>query len=139
MKKLIIVFLFVFPFLVTAQSFQSLDTISPSAAYENIYTRIVASDSSVSSFVIFIKKEVKAHKHNSHAEHIYVLDGTGEMQISDKLFQIKKGDIFFVPKNTIHSLKVTSTIPVKVLSIQTPMFDGKDRIFVEPTTFTPPR
>jgi hypothetical protein len=32
---------------------------------------------------------------------------------------------------TPHSLKVTSVSAVKVLSIQSPKFDGKDRIFIE--------
>ena len=43
----------------------------------------------------------------------------------------EKGDIIFIPMNTVHSLKVTSSIPVKVLSVQSPRFDGKDRIFVD--------
>ncbi len=141
MQKKINLFLFLFllPVLVVAQSYQSLDTIKPSADYENIYTRIVASDSLVSSFVIFIKKEVKAHKHSLHSEHIYILDGAGEMLVGDKTFKIKRGDILFVPKNTIHSLKVASAIPVKVLSVQTPMFDGKDRIFIDPAIAAPTR
>ena len=131
MKKSILLFLFLFPLLSKAQSYQSLDTINAPANYENIYSRAIASDSFVSSFVIFIKKEVKTHKHVSHSEHIYILDGTGEMLVGNKTFKIKKGDIVFIPKNTIHSLKVSSSIPVKVLSVQAPLFDGKDRVFVE--------
>jgi mannose-6-phosphate isomerase-like protein (cupin superfamily) len=131
MKKLPILLLFIFPLLIKAQSYQSLDTIKPSADYENIYTRMVAFDSLISSFIIFIKKEVKAHKHISHSEHIYILEGMGDMLIGDKTFKIKKGDILFIPKNTIHSLKVSSLTPVKVLSIQAPKFDGKDRVFIE--------
>lgn len=130
MKKLIILFLSLSPLLSKAQSYQSLDTINAPANYENIYSRAIASDSLVSSFLIFIKKEVKTHKHVSHSEHIYILDGEGEMLVRDKTFKIKKGDIIFIPKNTIHSLKVTSAIPVKVLSVQAPLFDGKDRVFM---------
>lgn len=131
MKKICILLLLLFPVLVKAQSNQSLDTITAPAAYENIYMRTIASDSLVSSFVIFIKKEVKKHKHVFHSEHVYILDGEGEMVLGDKTFKVKKGDIVFIPKNTAHSLKVTSTIPVKVLSVQAPMFDGKDRMLVE--------
>jgi mannose-6-phosphate isomerase-like protein (cupin superfamily) len=115
----------------SAQNFQSLDTIKTYGDYENIYLRKLNSDSLVSSFVIFIKKEVKTYKHVSHSEHVYILDGTGEMTLGDKRFPVKKGDLIFIPKNTFHSLKVTSSIPVKVLSVQAPMFDGKDRIVME--------
>jgi len=114
-----------------AQQFQSLDTIKGPSAYDNIYSKPIASDSLSSSFVIFIKKEVKKHKHIEHTENVYVLEGEGEMVLADKTFKVKKGDVVFIPKNTVHSLKVTSSFPLKALSIQSPYFDGKDRIFVE--------
>lgn len=114
-----------------AQSYQSLDTIKAPADFENIYSRPLYTDSLASSFVIFIKKEVKAHKHITHTEHVYILEGDGEMTLGDKKFKVKKGDVVFIPKNTPHSLKTTSSLPVKVVSLQSPMFDGKDRIFTE--------
>lgn len=114
-----------------SQNYQSLDTIKPPADYENIYFRHVYSDSLVSSFVIFVKKEVKLHKHALHTEHVYILEGEGEMRVGENTMKVKKGDIVPIPKNTPHSLKVTSILPAKVLSIQAPMFDGKDRIFIE--------
>ncbi|MBL7889776.1 MAG: cupin domain-containing protein [Bacteroidia bacterium] len=129
--KHLLVFFFVLPLISIGQTFQILDTIKAPAAYENIYSRAIASDSLSSSFVIFIKKEVKKHKHLEHSEHIYVLEGEGDMLLGDKMIRIKKGDVLFVPKNTPHYLKVTSKEPVKVLSIQSPYFDGKDRVFIE--------
>ena len=114
-----------------AQTSQSLDTIKAPDVYDNIFVRKLYSDSLASSFVIFIKNEVKAHKHVSHSEHVYILDGEGEMTVADKKFKIKKGDMVFIPKGTIHSLKVMSSSPVKVLSVQAPMFDGKDRVMAE--------
>lgn len=129
MKNLFFLFI-LFPFFAKAQN-QSLDTIKDPANYDNIYNRTLASDSLSSSFVIFIKKEVKKHKHATHTENVYILDGEGEILLGDKTFKVKKGDIIFIPMNTVHSLKVTSSIPVKVLSVQSPRFDGKDRIFVD--------
>jgi mannose-6-phosphate isomerase-like protein (cupin superfamily) len=113
-------------------NYQSLDTISAPVSYENIYNRTLYKDSAeVSSFIIFIKKEVKMHKHAEHAEHVYVLDGNAEMTLDEKTFAIKKGDMIFIPKNTFHSVKTISKVPLKVLSIQAPFFDGKDRILKE--------
>jgi mannose-6-phosphate isomerase-like protein (cupin superfamily) len=130
MKQIIYIFLFFIPVLSEAQ-FQSLDTIRAPETYENIYSRPVASDSLSSSFVIFIKKEVKKHKHQHHTEQVIILEGEGEMTLAEKTFHVKKGDIIFIPENTIHSLKVTSAVPVKILSVQSPFFDGSDRIFIE--------
>jgi mannose-6-phosphate isomerase-like protein (cupin superfamily) len=114
-----------------AQRYQQLDTVKAPASYENIYSRLLYSDSLASSFVIFIKKEVKEHKHASHSEHITVLEGEAEMKMDETSFKIKKGDVIFVPKNTWHSVKVISKTPLKVISVQSPNFDGKDRIFKE--------
>jgi mannose-6-phosphate isomerase-like protein (cupin superfamily) len=129
MKNLYILIL-LFPVFASAQN-QSLDTIQAPSAYDNIYIRTIGSDSLSSSFVIFIKNEVKTHKHALHTENVYILDGEGEMLLGNKSIKVKKGDVVFIPKNTPHSLKVTSGSPVKVLSVQSPYFDGKDRIALD--------
>ena len=131
MKKFFFLLFCTATLLCKAQTSQSLDTIKAPDVYDNIYVRKFYSDSLASSFVIFIKKEVNAHKHATHSEHIYFLDGEGEMMVGEKKISVKKGDMIFVPKGTVHSLAVTSKTPVKVLSVQAPMFDGKDRVMIE--------
>lgn len=130
MKQLHFLLFFLLSFSAKAQ-YQSLDTIKAPATYENVFIRQIASDSLSSSFVIFIKKEVKKHKHASHTENVYILEGEGEMLLDDKTFKVKKGDMIFIPMNTTHSVKVTSGLPLKILSVQSPNFDGKDRIFID--------
>lgn len=114
-----------------AQTWQNADTVTCPKEIENIYVRPLYSDSLSSSYVIFIKKEVKLHKHISHSEHVMVLSGTGNMVLGDKIFPIKKGDVIFIPKNTPHSVVTTSKKPLKVISIQSPKFYGKDRVMLE--------
>lgn len=109
----------------------SLDTIKPPAAYENIYSRPLYHDSLLSGFIIFIKKEVRLHKHIHHSEQVIVIEGEGKMQLGEKNITIKKGDVIVIPKNTPHALTVTSKNPMKVVSTQSPYFDGKDRIMIE--------
>jgi len=127
--KILFLLLLLFPFFASAQ-IQSLDTIKVPSVFDNIYSRVIAHDSLSSSFVIFIKKEVKKHKHVIHTENVYILDGEGEMNLGDKTFKVKKGDFIFIPMNTVHSIKVTSSIPLKVVSVQSPYFDGKDRTWI---------
>lgn len=109
----------------------STDSIGAKTLSEDIYNKVLFSDSLASSFVIIIKKEVKPHKHLQHSEHVIVLDGTGMMRTGEKSFEIKKGDVIFIPKNTIHSVKSTGKQALKVLSVQAPKFDGKDRVFID--------
>ncbi len=116
---------------VNSQTVINLDTLTLPAKTENIFNRSLFSDSLASSFCIIIKNEVKPHKHQYHSEHVYVIDGEAQMQMGEKTFKIKKGDLVFIPKNTVHAVKTTSKQPLKVISIQAPLFDGKDRIIIE--------
>lgn len=132
-KKLSLIFVFsLFGGVITyAQSYLNLDTVQVQEAYENVLIKKLNTDKNASTFLIFIKKEVKMHKHMTHSETIYILEGTGEMNLGNEKMEVKKGDIIFVPENTPHSVKVTSEIPLKVISNQAPEFDGKDRVFIE--------
>lgn len=114
-----------------AQKHVNIDTVGLKTVSDNIYNSPLFGDSLASSFVIVIKKEVKLHKHLAHSEHVVVLEGSGKMNLGGKQIDIKKGDVIFIPKNTPHSLKAIGNTPVKVLSVQAPYFDGKDRQFIE--------
>jgi mannose-6-phosphate isomerase-like protein (cupin superfamily) len=113
-----------------AQAF-STDSVGILSKSDNIYNKALAGDSLANGFCIVIKKEVKAHKHLYHSEHVVVLEGEGQMRLDSKNFAIKKGDVVFIPKNTVHAVKSTGTTPLKVVSIQSPRFDGSDRVFVD--------
>ncbi len=107
-----------------------LSEITAPAELENIHVTKIASDKNASDFVIFVKKQVPLHKHVSHSESIFVLEGTGIFQLGAKTLAIGPGDYVKVPAGTAHSLRVTSAIPLKALSIQAPEFFGKDRVSV---------
>ena len=107
------------------------DTVGLKTVSDNLYNAPLFSDSLASSFVIVIKREVKPHKHLTHSEHVVVIEGSGNMRLGDKNLEIKKGDVVFIPKNTVHAVKSTGKQPLKVVSIQSPFFDGKDRVFTE--------
>jgi len=88
-------------------------------------------DSLQSSFRLTIPNRVVAHYHQFHTENIFVLQGRAEMRMNDTILLIKKGMHVSIPKGTIHSVeKVLSRRPLVVISVQSPYFDGKDRIVV---------
>lgn len=115
---------------IKAQIHISPDSVGNKTASENIYIKNIAHDSLSSGFIIIIKKEVKLHKHLLHSEYIAVIEGEGTMKVGNQEFFLKKNDIVFIPKNTPHSVITTSKVPLKVMSIQAPFFDGKDRVLI---------
>lgn len=114
-----------------AQQHMNLNAmIEPEVAPGKTVVQSLFSDSLVTSTIIYISKEVRLHKHLSHSEHVLVLSGEGEMQLGTKTYRIKKDDLIFIPKGVPHSVKTVSSTPLKVISIQAPMFDGKDRVML---------
>ena len=117
---------------VSGQRHLSLDTLETPDYFENVHVLKIAEDSLQSTFVIWIKANVKGHFHQEHTENIIVLEGKAEMLFNDKRIIVKKGEYLNIPKGTRHSVeKVFSRKPLKVVSIQSPHFDGKDRVFME--------
>ncbi|MBP6303975.1 MAG: cupin domain-containing protein [Bacteroidia bacterium] len=110
---------------------KNLEAIKPPASFDGVYTERLWGDTLVTSFLMFIKGKLAVHYHDEHSEHVYVLDGTAEMTMDGRKFTIKKGDFIFIPMGARHSVNVTSPQPLKIISIQAPWFDGRDRIVVK--------
>jgi mannose-6-phosphate isomerase-like protein (cupin superfamily) len=105
---------------------------SPKELQENSIEKITE-DSLHSTFLITIPKKVPLHFHKLHTENIVVLSGKAEMKLGSDTLIIQKGDQITIPKGTPHEvINVISRKPLRVYSIQSPMFDGSDRYFVKP-------
>lgn len=116
----------------SSQSILHIDSYQPKGKYDNIHVQKIEGDSTYTAYVIWIKKEVALHYHADHTETIVVLEGKGKMTLGDTSFTIKKNSTFVIPKGTKHAVITKSRKPLKVLSIQYPMFDGSDRIIIKP-------
>ena len=116
---------------VLAQTSISVENMLPEEDYENLLVKKIYSDAHASTFVIWIKKGVKPHKHLTHTEQVLVLEGKAKVQLNDKEIIVQKGDWITIPEQTIHGVQVVSETPLKVISVQTPEFKGKDRVFIE--------
>ena len=131
MKYLIGILITISSLNLKAQTHFNLKDIKPDTTFDNIHVQKLSSDSLQSTFIIWVKKNVKNHYHAFHSENIYIIEGKAEMTLGDKKIKIKAGDYLNFPKGVKHSvIKVTSRKPLKVISVQSPQFIGKDRVFV---------
>lgn len=121
------------PFYTAAQFVTRLDTITVKQD-QPVYTETIASDLFSSSFLIVIEKEVPAHFHKLHTEYVYIVSGTAELTLDTTVYMISPGNLIYIPQATAHSVWVTSDEALRVLSIQSPEFKGKDRYFLRPIT-----
>ena len=97
--------------------------------YENVYVEKISEDSLQSSFFIAVKKNVLEHFHKEHTETIIVLSGRAVMLMGSQEIKLVPGVQVTIPKNTIHSVQVRGRKSLKVISVQSPRFDGTDRHF----------
>jgi quercetin dioxygenase-like cupin family protein len=132
MRLTTILVLILIPFYFKSQEIiTSVNEIYPDKEFENIHVKKISSDSSSSTFAIWIKQKVKLHKHVYHTENVLIDEGFGEFQINDSIYKVTAGDLIIIPKNTWHGVIVNSKSTMKVISVQSPEYFGKDRIFKE--------
>jgi quercetin dioxygenase-like cupin family protein len=99
---------------------------------KNISVQKISSSKDATVYIIWVRDTVKPHFHANHTETIYMVEGEARFYLGDDMHLVSAGDFFLIPRNTVHSVRVISTDPVKVISTQCPEFFGKDRVFVEP-------
>ncbi len=72
----------------------------------------------------------KPHVHRRHDETVVVLSGHGRMTLGPDTVDVGRGSVLVVPRGTVHSL-VVSGAPIEAVSVFSPPFDGRDRVFVD--------
>jgi len=129
MKNILFLLLLLGSTYIKAQTVTNIDTLQPNQEYDNIHVQKLATDSLSTTFAIWVKLKVKMHKHITHVENVYITEGEGNFYVADTSYQVKKGDLIIIPKDTWHGVDITSKKAMKVISIQSPEFKGIDRIF----------
>lgn len=86
------------------------------------------SDSLCSVALICIPRSVEPHYHRHHTEHVSILQGNARMLLGGDSLEIGPGDVISIPSGTPHAVWNIDGGPLKVMSVHTPAFDGKDRV-----------
>lgn len=98
---------------------------------EQIYTLPLLSSSSASATLIQIREGVKKHYHAEHDEIVYVIRGKGVMTVGGETKAIQAGDVVLMKRGSVHEVTNKTAEPLVALSVISPPFDGRDRIFIE--------
>jgi quercetin dioxygenase-like cupin family protein len=116
---------------IVAATVVDLDGVSPKTN-NNIEVINLANTQDASSYIIFVRKDVRMHHHKSHTELLHVIEGSANFVLDGENRIIEAGDFIQIEPGQNHGVSsVISDAPLKVLSIQTPQFFGKDRHFVD--------
>ncbi|MCC5923021.1 MAG: cupin domain-containing protein [Crocinitomicaceae bacterium] len=124
-------FLLLLLFPLCSQEVINLAKFSEADQKNGVTVKRLFGDTLSTSFFITVSDTVPTHKHDFHSEVVHVLSGEAIVYLNNKSQKVRAGDVIFIPKSTWHAVKVKEDKQLEVLSIQSPGFDGSDRIFKE--------
>jgi mannose-6-phosphate isomerase-like protein (cupin superfamily) len=90
------------------------DMIAP-AAFEEVFVKIIGYTPEATSAIVWIRNMAPEEVHTDEYEKFLILEGTCDIIVDEKVHQLIPGDYFAIPLHSQHQVKVTSSIPCKVI------------------------
>lgn len=90
------------------------DMILPEDA-GNLYAKLIGHNAEATTAISWLKSHSPQEIHTTELERFLILEGTCDITIGTEVHSLVAGDFLSIPLHIEHSLKVTSTIPCKVI------------------------
>ncbi len=90
------------------------DMILPSDAGD-LYAKIIGYTPEATTAIAWIKGNAPVETHDKEYEKFLIIEGTCDIVVEDKVYQLVAGDYFAIPLHKSHQVRVTSSIPCKVI------------------------
>lgn len=85
------------------------------ADFDGLYAKIISKTFSAMTAVVWLKTGASPEVHHDEWEQFLVLEGTCDIDIEGDLHHMEPGKYLRIPLHKVHSVKVTSAIPCKIL------------------------
>ena len=82
---------------------------------ENLFARIIGYTPEVITAIVWIKTATPEEIHDDEYERFLIVEGTCDILVGDETSHLVPGDYFAIPLYKNHVVKVTSTMPCKVI------------------------
>ena len=82
---------------------------------EDIFAKIIGYTEQATTAIIWLKDYTPPEVHSKEYERFLIAEGTCNITVGDELNQLVPGDYFAIPLHKIHFVKVTSSIPCKII------------------------
>ena len=77
-----------------------------------------------------VRSETFMHKHVKSEEIYHVTQGQGTMFLGDKQFDLKAGDTILIPPGTLHRIRNSGKVELKVLCCCSPPYSHDDTMIL---------
>jgi mannose-6-phosphate isomerase-like protein (cupin superfamily) len=82
---------------------------------QDVHAKIIGHTKEAITAIVWIKEMAPQEMHDDEIEKFLIVEGTCDIIIEDKVHQLKAGDMLSIPLYKNHLVKVTSSIPCKVI------------------------
>lgn len=82
---------------------------------DDVYAKIIGFTPKMISAIVWIKEMAPQEVHDDQYERFLILEGTCDIIVAENSYSLKSGDYFQIPLHHEHVVKVTSSIPCKVI------------------------
>jgi len=83
--------------------------------FEDVYAKIISYTPEVITAIVWIREMAPQETHDKEYERFLILEGTCDIYISDRIYQLVPGDYLQIPLHQQHHVLVTSEKPCKVI------------------------
>ena len=83
--------------------------------FSEYHAKIISFTAEATTAIVWIKDKAPQEKHDHEYERFLIVEGTCDIIVGDQINSLKPGDYFGVPLHLAHSIKITSSIPCKVI------------------------
>lgn len=90
------------------------DMVLPSDAGD-LYAKIIGYTPEATTAIAWIRGNAPVETHDKEYEKFLIIEGTCDIVVEDKIYQLVPGDYFAIPLHKSHQVRVTSSIPCKVI------------------------
>ena len=86
-----------------------------SADTEDVFAKIIGYTPEATTAIVWLKDYAPHEVHDNEYERFLIVEGTCDIIVEDEINQLVPGDYFAIPLHKKHMVKVTSSIPCKVI------------------------
>ena len=86
-----------------------------SANKEDVFAKIIGYTSEAITAIVWLKDYAPHEVHDNEYERFLIVEGTCDIIVEDEIHQFIPGDYFAIPLHKKHMVKVTSSIPCKII------------------------
>ena len=83
--------------------------------FGNMHAKLIGHNPEATTAISWIKLYSPIETHTTELERFLILEGSCDITIGTDVYSLKAGDFIAIPLHISHSLKVTSSVPCKVI------------------------